>query len=851
MLKHSRLISLVNLVRNALSELISFLPFHMEHPLNSATPFMHIVMNLRTVLVFAGLIAALVPQAGAQTLQARANEIRTAMERRDFEKAESLVRELRTTDEAAFTRNNYDYLLARLLERRGARSDASALYLRLTERRSILTQYGLWHLGLLARESGDLALERQYITRLLVSFPSSSLTARARERLIDSHFDSGDYRATIALLKPIASATGVRGRSAMARLGGAYSKIGEAESARGVFAQLVAGSRDDYALAAAIGLDALDRAAKNRPNEFDALRRARIYLFNRHWQEARAHLMDIVDRFPESQNRSEALYQTGFTYFREYNHDEAIKWFARAHTEFPEKKDGEQGYYYVGSSLQQARRYEEAGRRYADFITAYPASELLEGAYRNVVDCLRYAGKFDEAIEWSRRIVQKYAGHPLATVGLYNEAKIQLTRENYDAALQLLTRVSALPVTAKLISAPIRGEAAFLRIFTLEKMGRIAEATRAYLATPDERDNYFGYRATERLRALLDTGEGRRTIEPLAQAYRTQARAALEAGRHAEAKDAANQALRLSKDDTAKTELLGILRKCYARLPAYEATLRYRLIPIGREVAKASKENEGDPSHQALAADFMFLGLFDEGITELAEGGIAASGASGNYTTRTASTSQGGGDAAYSMAVYSNRGDQAYRAIAFGESAAKAIPQDFQLDLMPRDLVELIYPAPYRDAFERYAPAAGVDPRLVLSLARQESRFNPAVKSAASARGLLQFIPETAQTLANEEGMKGFELDDVYMPEVAVRLAVRYVADLLKLFPNNPHAVLAAYNTGERNVERWIARARSSDVDRLVTEIAIPETKDYVAKVMNSYRAYSLLYTQDLKPRTR
>jgi soluble lytic murein transglycosylase len=77
------------------------------------------------------------------------------------------------------------------------------------------------------------------------------------------------------------------------------------------------------------------------------------------------------------------------------------------------------------------------------------------------------------------------------------------------------------------------------------------------------------------------------------------------------------------------------------------------------------------------------------------------------------------------------------------------------------------------------------------------------------------------------------------------------VSGLYELFPDNPHAVLAAYNTGEKNVERWIARARSSDVDRLVTEIAIPETKDYVAKVMNSYRAYTLLYTRDLKPRTR
>jgi len=282
------------------------------------------------------------------------------------------------------------------------------------------------------------------------------------------------------------------------------------------------------------------------------------------------------------------------------------------------------------------------------------------------------------------------------------------------------------------------------------------------------------------------------------------------------------------------------------------------LIPVARQFVTTQPETEA--THNTLASELVFLGLYDEGVTELADGGITGASQAGNssrnaatsqYTTRAASMQGSGGDVAYSMAVYSNRGDQAYRAIAFGESAAKAIPQDYQLELMPRDFVELIYPAPYRDSFARYAPKLGVDPRLVLSLARQESRFNPAVKSGASARGLLQFIPETAEKMAAEEGIKEFELDDVYTPEVAVRLAVRYVANLLKLFPNNPHAVLASYNTGELNVERWIARARSNDPDRLVTEIAIPETKDYVAKVMNSYRAYMRLYTEDLKPRRR
>ncbi len=254
------------------------------------------------------------------------------------------------------------------------------------------------------------------------------------------------------------------------------------------------------------------------------------------------------------------------------------------------------------------------------------------------------------------------------------------------------------------------------------------------------------------------------------------------------------------------------------------------------------------------------MGLYDEGAPELRLGGFGGARSAmdssddaqpDDNSPRPVQVSAPlvGGDTAYSLAVYSNRGDHAQYAIAFAEPLFNSIPKDYRIDLMPRDLAELMYPAPYRDALNRYGPRAGIDPRLVLALARQESRFNPSVKSPAAARGLLQFIFETATKTAAEEGIRDFELDDVYNPEIAVRLAVRYTANLFKLFPNNPHAVVASYNTGEPNVERWIFRAKSDDVDLLLAEIAIPETKDYVAKVMNNYRAYRLLYTENLTPR--
>src|SRR5437764_1302134 len=93
-------------------------------------------MMFRLLLAVLVLFITFAPAASAQTLQARANEIRAAMDVRDFERAEQLTRDLRAASPSAFAHNNYDYLLARLAERRGASAEAAALYLGLLSRNS-------------------------------------------------------------------------------------------------------------------------------------------------------------------------------------------------------------------------------------------------------------------------------------------------------------------------------------------------------------------------------------------------------------------------------------------------------------------------------------------------------------------------------------------------------------------------------------------------------------------------------------------------------------------------------------------------------------------------------------------
>ncbi|MDM7923236.1 MAG: lytic transglycosylase domain-containing protein, partial [Pyrinomonadaceae bacterium] len=153
---------------------------------------------------------------------------------------------------------------------------------------------------------------------------------------------------------------------------------------------------------------------------------------------------------------------------------------------------------------------------------------------------------------------------------------------------------------------------------------------------------------------------------------------------------------------------------------------------------------------------------------------------------------------------------------------------------------------PYRRHMINAAQPRNVDPRFVLSIMRQESRFQPDAKSFAAARGLMQFIPQTSEEISRELGIDIFEQDDLYDPSTAISFGSQYIGNLFRLFPNQPDSVAASYNGGESNVRRWLKRANTGTPERLVPEIAYSQTKDYVYKVMTNYRVYRTFYTAEL-----
>ncbi len=744
------------------------------------------------------------------------------MDRDDQTEAESLLREIMASDPDAFARNNYDYLLARLLQNRGAGVEAGTFFLRVVNRNSPLAGHALWRMAEIARARGAYPEEQKLLREFISRGGDHLLRERAIERLADSYLKTSQYRSAIGALRSLPRSR----RDAQAKIGEAQLAMGLTAEARRTFEALLAnGSLDDASLSACAGLDKIDAASRKVLTEAQTLRRAAVYQFNRNFAEARRHYLALINNFPRSPKRAEAMFQIGRGYFLDNDFVEAAKWYDRVHDEYPRTEEGEQGFYYVGHCYQYLGEADRAIARYEAFLKEYPKSDYFGYAHLNAIDTLRSAGRMEEALAWAAR-AQANGNDPFIVVsGLFQEAKIRLTQGDYAAALACFTALGARNLNVRGLSATTNApEVAFMRAYCLEKLERFDEAVDEYLALPELREGaagYYGHRASERLRGLAADPRAGVLVAARRDAFIAQARAAQAQGDAVAAKSAANQALRLAAEAARRDEMLRILRDAYSKLPGYQLP-KVSIPEVGRSAPiEAGAPPASNAGHQTIAEELLFLGLYDEGAPELLQTPAAKSD--------------------YAVALPCARGGCASRTTKFSEPLLRSLPEDYRPELFPREMAEIFYPFPFRDSLARHAAPRGVDPRFVLSIARQETRYNPSEKSSSAARGLMQFISSTADQIASQLGLGDFDQDDLYNPDTAILFGSQYMKNLFAEF-GSPQAVAAAYNGSEDSVRRWIARAASDDVDRLVIEIAKRETKDYVFKVINFYNAYQAIY---------
>jgi soluble lytic murein transglycosylase-like protein len=142
---------------------------------------------------------------------------------------------------------------------------------------------------------------------------------------------------------------------------------------------------------------------------------------------------------------------------------------------------------------------------------------------------------------------------------------------------------------------------------------------------------------------------------------------------------------------------------------------------------------------------------------------------------------------------------------------------DGQIELRGRPEIEALV--------KQLAPQYAIDPQRVLAVISVESGFNSKAVSPKNAQGLMQLIPETAER---------FGVKRVFNPAENIRGGLAYLRWLMALFQGEVKLVLAAYNAGERAVERYKG---------------IPpyeETRNYLRRITALYKKHTHPYSPEL-----
>ncbi len=160
---------------------------------------------------------------------------------------------------------------------------------------------------------------------------------------------------------------------------------------------------------------------------------------------------------------------------------------------------------------------------------------------------------------------------------------------------------------------------------------------------------------------------------------------------------------------------------------------------------------------------------------------------------------------------------------------------------LPPEILEVIFPLTYWDSIRKQSAARHLDPFVVAALIAQESTFDPQIRSAANAWGLMQIVPATGRRLARSVGIRRFTTSMLTNPETNIRLGTLYFSRLVEQF-GGVHYALASYNAGESRIVRWRAERPGLDQDEFIDDIPFPETQNYVKRILGTAEDYRMLY---------
>ncbi len=148
------------------------------------------------------------------------------------------------------------------------------------------------------------------------------------------------------------------------------------------------------------------------------------------------------------------------------------------------------------------------------------------------------------------------------------------------------------------------------------------------------------------------------------------------------------------------------------------------------------------------------------------------------------------------------------------------------------------FPLPYKKAYDKL----GTDEKaMLLSLARQESRFIPSSISSSYALGMMQIMPFLVKELSKEKN-EPFNLDAMLQPEKSIDYAIKHL-EYLRRYLKHPLFIAYAYNGGIGFTKRLLTKRALFEKGEYEPWLSMElihydESRRYGKKVLSNYIVY-------------
>ncbi|OWZ83315.1 lytic transglycosylase domain-containing protein [Natranaerobius trueperi] len=166
------------------------------------------------------------------------------------------------------------------------------------------------------------------------------------------------------------------------------------------------------------------------------------------------------------------------------------------------------------------------------------------------------------------------------------------------------------------------------------------------------------------------------------------------------------------------------------------------------------------------------------------------------------------------------------------------------INLVIPKLWEMFYPLHYEQEIYHVSEKHDIDPYLLFSIIKVESKFDSKAVSNSGALGLMQIMPSTGAWAANEISIESFEYDDLLEHKTNLEIGAWYFDYLKNEFNDDLVKTLAAYNAGQGKVREWIETNVWDGTTEDIESIPYGETRSYIERVLLNYKRYEDIYSE-------